>query len=305
MSAEYARPGHTPAPLPTPPCRESTVDTGRGGTLLIREWGPRSAPAVIHHHGTPSSSAAVPGGWHGPDRARVRVVTFDRPGWARSHDQPGRTVGDAARWTEQVADACGIGRFAVMGVSGGGPHALAAAALLGDRVGALCVSVGLGPVEADGFDTTEGMCAETVEEITAARLGEVPLRRFVEAAAGGDVPMDAWLAQLPASDREILTREAVRAEEAVEEREWVDGGLNGWVEDDLALFGRPWGFDPSAVTTPTLLVYGGADVLVPASHGAAYLTLLPHAELRVHPDAGHWMTDHDQDALSWLTRHLA
>ncbi|MFE3203052.1 alpha/beta fold hydrolase [Embleya sp. NPDC059237] len=166
MNAAAETPESASTARPVPPCRERSSGIGGGGRLLIREWGPRSGPTVIHHHGTPRSSAAVPGGWQGPNRAGVRVVAFDRPGCARSDGRPGRTVGDAARWTERVADACGIGRFAVMGVSGGGLHALAAAVLSGDRVDALCVSVGIGPVEAAGFDAADGMSPETVEEIT-------------------------------------------------------------------------------------------------------------------------------------------
>lgn len=97
----------------------------------------------------------------------------------------------------------------------------------------------------------------------------------------------------------MLGRAEVQHEEAVEASEWSTHGIDGWVEDDLALFARAWAFDPARISAPTKLVYGGADVLVPAAHGIAWLDLIPHAELQVVPDAGHWLRDHEPDALRW------
>lgn len=268
------------------------------GSIRVREWGDPDGPLVVFHHGTPSSSIAVPGGWTGPAAARVRLCSYDRPGYGGSAGSPGRTVADAAEWSRRIADTCGVERFAVMGTSGGGPHAVAAAALLPERVIALCVDVGLGPALL-GFDAASGMVDETVAEIRAARRGEFVLREHLLSLGDGADALTEWLDRLPDSDREVLGRDQVQREEAVEAREWAAHGIDGWVEDDLALFARDWTFDPAAIAAPTMLVYGGADVLVPASHGEAWLALLPHADLRIVPGGGHWLRDHEVEALRW------
>jgi len=267
--------------------------------LQVRDFGPADGPTVVYHHGTPSCSLDVPGGWHGvPDG--VRVLTFDRPGYAGSPHRPGRSVAEAGRWSEAIADALGIGHFALMGTSGGGPHAAAAAAVLGDRITRLCVSVGLGPVGLPGFVWEEGMPAETIAEGRYAIKGEEELRTFIDSLMQQEDPMSEWMSQLPPSDQELLGRPDVQPEEAVVTAGALATGADGWVEDDLALFHREWGVDLAAVTAETLLLYGGADVLVPHAHGDAMLRAIGHGQLVKLPGAGHWMRDVEPAVLRWL-----
>jgi pimeloyl-ACP methyl ester carboxylesterase len=233
-------------------------------------------------------------------------VTFDRPGYGRSPNQPGRSVADAARDAAAVADHLGLERFGVIGVSGGGPHAAACGALLSGRVPRLCICVGLGPVALDGFDPREGIAAETVREIELARRDEPALRRFVAQhhAAGLMSEGDPWLQVLPPSDRARLAEPDVAREDAADAAEWPAGGLEGWIEDDLAFFRRPWGFRAQDIPVPTRLLYGGADVLVPLSHGQAYARTIPDADLIVFPGRGHWLTEEVDDTLRWLADGL-
>src|SRR5690349_8160356 len=108
--------------------REGTITTRDGRTLAYREHGESDAPAIFHLHGTPGSRFT-----RHPDPSvyeGLRVVAYDRPGYGRSDAQTGRSVASAAADVEDLADTLGLERFAVMGVSGGGPHALACAALL-------------------------------------------------------------------------------------------------------------------------------------------------------------------------------
>lgn len=281
--------------------RTVTVDDRRGGSIFVRDWGPEDSAAVIHHHGTPSCSLAVPTGWSGPSNHGVRVVTFDRPGYGQSTNRPGRSMSEAAVWTEIVADALGIERFAVMGTSGGGPHAAAAAAVLPDRVTRLCISVGVGPTWLEGFDVSQDMLAETRQEIDAARDGEQALRTFIDHVMSADPGLDQWLNQLPPSDVEILGRDDVKAEERAEADAWGAHGIEGWLEDDLAIFARPWNVDLSSITAATLLVYGASDVLVPPTHGDAYHRAIPHAQCVKVEGGGHWMRDHEPAIIRWLT----
>lgn len=270
------------------------------GDLLVRDWGPEGLPVVMHHHGTPSSGSSIPAGWAAVGSSGVRLVTFDRPGYGRSANRPGRRIADAATCSEQIADALGIGEFAVMGTSGGGPHAAATAALLRDRITRLCVSVGLGPVELPGFDASEGMLVETKDEIAAARAGESVLRSYIDGYMALDEPLDAWLRQLPASDVEILGRADVVEESAIEDLESMGEGIEGWLEDDMAIFARPWGCDLTQISARTVLLYGEVDVLVPASHGPAFRQAIGHGQVVVAPDTGHWMRNHEPAVLRWL-----
>lgn len=288
---------HPTAPL----AHELLLPDGR--RLAYREWGPAEGAPIIAHHGTPSSGLAVPGGWAAPAAAGVRLVTFDRPGYGGSTNVPGRRVGDAAQDARALADHLGIDRFGTIGTSGGGPHALATAALLPDRVTRLCVNVGVGPVGLAGFDPDAGLHPETVEEMRLARTGEAALRAFVRRHAQAEDMFGAWFGQLPPSDQEVLRRPEVAHEEAAEGRDIDPDRIDGWVEDDLALFARPWGCAAADVAVPTELWYGGADVLVPLAHGEAYAAAIPGAVLHVVPGGGHWLRDSGQRMLRWLAGH--
>jgi pimeloyl-ACP methyl ester carboxylesterase len=281
--------------------RSHSIPLPDGRVLAADDHGPIDAPVVIAHHGTPSCRLDVPGAPGSPERIGVRVVTFDRPAYGRSPNLPGRQVSDAAANAAAIADALGIDRFATIGVSGGGPHALATAALLGERVTRVCVSVGLGPVEAPDFDASAGLPDETVAEIRAAQAGPDVLRAFIDRHSDPLTGLDVWLGQLPASDQEVLARPLVAARERAVAHEWQRSTQEGWVQDSLALFVRPWGFQPSEVTQPLLLLYGDADVLVPIGHGHALLRLIPGSELWSVPGGGHWLPDQETEALGWLT----
>ena len=283
-----------------PDHRQHYIETSPGIRIFVRDFGPVDAPTIIDHHGTPSCSVAFPCGWTSLPKD-VRLISFDRPGYGRSDNQPGRRVKDAGQWSESLADHLGVDRFALMGTSGGGPHAAAAAAVLGDRITRLCVSVGLGPVGLPGFDVAAGMPDATVQEINRAREGESSLRAFVNELLTHDNPVEDWLDQLPPWDVEVLSRPDVQAEEKLEAEESAAGGHEGWIEDDLAFFHRGWEVDLSAITADALLLYGAEDVLVPANHGDHYRTAIGHGQVVKVPSAGHWMRDIEPAVVSWLT----
>ena len=279
---------------------ESTVEVA-AGVLVVRDWGPRDAHPVVFHHGTPSTSMSLPGGWAHIHSTGARIITFDRPGYGGSTNRPGRKVGDAGDWTAAIADALGLDRISVMGTSGGGPHAAAAAARLGDRVTRVCVSVGLGPVGLEGFDHLAGMLPESTDEFERAARSEPELRGFIEAHMAEEEPLAVWNEQIPPSDQEVMARPDVQREEQEEDAALGVGGNEGWLEDDLAFFGRPWDCDLSRITAEVLLVFGGADVFVPHAHGDAYLRAIGHGQLVKLPTAGHYMRDAEPGILTWLS----
>ena len=247
--------------------------------------------AVFWHHGTPNIGSPPAPLFPVAARNGLRWVSYDRPGYGGSTSSPDRSIASAATYTSIVADALGIERFAVMGHSGGGPHALACAALLPDRVVGAVSGAGLAPYGAEGLDWFAGMAASGVASLRAAAAGRDAKERHEASGAEYDpefTPADlaalsgawSWLGDIvgPA----------------------VAAGPGPLIDDDLA-YVAPWGFDPADVTAPVLLLHGGRDRIVPSSHSEWLARRCPTAELRLFPDDGHIsVLNHAADALDWL-----
>jgi pimeloyl-ACP methyl ester carboxylesterase len=200
-------------------------------------------------------------------------------------------VASAAADVSSIADALGIGRFAVMGHSGGAAHALACSALLRERViGAVSVS-GLAPFNAEGLDWYAGMWAGGAAELRAAAQGRTALADLL-ASSEFDPEMftPADHAALAGTWRWL----GVIAGKA------AAGGLGGMVDDDLA-YVAPWGFDPERIRTPVLILQGGQDRIAPSSHGKWLARQIPSAELWLRPDDGHIsVLSSGVAAMDWL-----
>jgi pimeloyl-ACP methyl ester carboxylesterase len=268
---------------------EHDVRAPDGRRLHVHEAGDPDGAVVLVHHGTPGSGLlAEP--WARDARSRgIRLLGVDRPGYGGSDRHEGRSVADVAADAAAVVDAFGGGPFRTWGVSGGGPHALACAALLGGRVRCAAVIASVAPPDADGLDWMAGMGQANVEEFSAAVAGPQALRPFLarESAglvAGGPAGLVEGLSSiLPPVDAAALTGEFGRFVHA-----WMAAGLrpgdDGWVDDDLA-FVRPWGFDPGSIAVPVLLLQGEQDLMVPFAHGRWLAARIPG----VTP----WLTERD------------
>lgn len=273
------------------------VQTSDGRTLAYEQQGDASGTPVFILHGTPGSRLS---GQH-PDEAEVtaaglRLITYDRPGYGRSDRRPGRSVVDCVTDIASIADHLGLERFAVTGTSGGGPHSLATAARLGDRVTKAECNVGPAPYGAEGLDYLAGMDPLNVRELGWALEGEETLTPNLEREANkalGRLDEDpaALLSEfeLSDSDRAVLAHEVVRQRLKVSFREATAQGVGGWVDDDLA-FVRPWGFDVTEIHVPVQIRYGIGDVLVPAAHGAWLAEHVPDPVVQVDNGAGHMST---------------
>jgi pimeloyl-ACP methyl ester carboxylesterase len=162
-----------------------------GGVLRVHdsaEEGGASAFTILWHHGSPQTGALLkPLLVAGAERS-IRLVSYGRPSYGGSSPRPGRDVASAASDVAQVADALGLDRFAVMGASGGGPHALACAALLPDRVTGAASIAGLAPYGAAGIDWFGGMADDAA--LRAAARGREARERYEETAAGPDGIID-------------------------------------------------------------------------------------------------------------------
>ncbi|MFB9314820.1 alpha/beta fold hydrolase [Nocardioides plantarum] len=270
------------------------------GRLLDLDPGPGdpALPTVVAHHGTPGAGTR--------DRhldavaaaAGVRVVTFSRAGYGGSTRHRGRTVADVAADVEALLDHLGVATCATMGASGGGPHALATAALLPDRVtGVLCIA-GVGPWGEPDLDFMTGMGEDNVEEFGLALAGEDDVRPWLEeqaAAMRGTTPaqlVESMASILPEVDRAAVlgARGVQLGEDLVASfAEALRPGVDGWLDDDLA-FTRPWGFDLDGLVSrkvPTFVWQGEVDLMVPPSHGRWLAARLTHASSHLLPDEGH------------------
>jgi len=225
------------------------------------------------------------------ERLGLRFVGYDRPGYGGSTPSPDRPVASAATYAAAVAGVLGLDRFAVMGHSGGGPHALATAALLPDRVLAAVGVAGLAPFDAPGLDWFAGMSEAGEASLRAAAAGRAAKERH-EATANDDDP------GFVGADVVALQGEWSWFMDVV--RPALADGPAALIDDDLAYVG-PWGFDVTGVDVPVLLVHGTADRVVPSSHGEWLARHCPRAELRLLPDEGHISALRaGPDALEWL-----
>jgi pimeloyl-ACP methyl ester carboxylesterase len=267
-----------------------SVRTPDGRTLEVKVAGPRDGPALIGHGGTPDAGGLRRETLEEGDSRGLRQVSYARPGYAGSDRHEGRSVADCAADVATIADALGIERFCTVGWSGGGPHALACAALLPDRVIGAATVAGAAPHDQE-LDWTEGMGDENVEEMGLAVRGADALVPFLERQAEEirESTPEGLLAILgdlvSAPDRAALTGEYA-AESHSSLLEAVSTGIWGWLDDDLS-FVRSWGFGLDGIRVPVSIWQGREDRFVPPSHGEWLATHIPGAKPHLVEDEGH------------------
>jgi pimeloyl-ACP methyl ester carboxylesterase len=278
-----------------PPGRSrELLTTADGRSVCFAEWGDLSGAPVVFMHGTPGGRLNR----HPDERVYVelgiRWITYDRPGYGGSDRLPGRSIVSCVTDVAAIADALGVERFAVTGSSGGGPHVLAVASRLGDRVVRARCNVGPAPYGAAGLDFFAGMDPLNVAEFEWALEGEARLAPELErelseladrlAANRPQLIGDDW--NLDESDRAVLAEPSAADVNRQVATELVTSGKWGWVDDSLA-FVRPWGFAPEDISVPVRVTYGSKDVLIPPQHGAWLGTHIPGADVIIDDSSGH------------------
>lgn len=247
---------------------------------------------IFLHHGMPGSSS-------GPRprnavlyRSGIKLVSHNRPGYGRSTRSPGRTVADVAHDVAVIADHLGIDKFAVMGRSGGGPHALACAALLPDRVLRAAVLASFAPAEAAGLDWDDEMVGSNIEAYRDARFDKRRLIETLRIRADRVLTEPAYLIDLLRAD---LTRADARIVEDVQVnnlllrtyQDAVTDGPFGWI-DDLFALRHHWGFRPESIRVPVRLWHGADDQFAPPSHTKWLAAKIPGATLELQQGAAHF-----------------
>jgi pimeloyl-ACP methyl ester carboxylesterase len=266
-----------------------------GRTLRVYDTGDaevESDTVVIWHHGTPQIGEPPVPLVPAFAQRRMRCISYDRPGYGGSVPHHGRDVASAAEDVAAIADALDIGEFATIGVSSGGPHALACAALLPGRVTGAVTMAAPAPFGADRLDWFAGMGDAAAARMRAGIRGRGAIETHLSTTGfAADVPTRSDLATL-VDDWCWLGAISQQA---------MASGFRGAVDDVLSMV-TPWGFHPSEINVPVLLVHGVADRIVPSAHGEWLAHQLDTAELWLRPGDGHVaVLNACVAALDWLS----
>jgi pimeloyl-ACP methyl ester carboxylesterase len=272
------------------PQEDATVRLGDGRLLGYAVYGdPRGRP-LFYFHGFPGSRFEAALAHTAAARLGIRLIAPDRPGFGLSTLKPRRSLLDWPADVAALADALGVTRFAVLGVSGGGPYALACASALPERLAATGLVAPLGPLEA----LPPGAAVTPLVQLVLANAARAPwlLGMFWSLAAAGirlgaGTILRAIAARLPPADRAALARNEVRQALVRSLRESArQGGAGGARE--MHLYGSDWGVSWSAIRLPVRLWHGEADTVVPPAMGRYYAHALPHCEASFLPNEGHY-----------------
>lgn len=258
-------------------------------TLACLELGDPGGAPVIYFHGFPGSRLEARLAADAAERLGLRLLAPDRPGFGESTFLPGRTIGNWAADVAELTDQLGLQRFAVVGVSGGGPYALGCAARIPGRLGGVALVGALGPLA--GMRSTRGMVAlNRLALALAARSPSMARLAIGLAARWVRQRPERFLARMsagaPAADRAVLTDAGYRAIFGASTAEALRQGGRG-VAWELTLLARAWDFRLKEVSVPVRIWQGLADNIVPAAMARRLAGELPTSETQYLPGEGH------------------
>lgn len=288
---------HADANRPTGDTETEATGTIRlrdGRTLGYGAWGLPGGIPVLGVHGT-GGSRLFHYGDEVPRAAGVRLILPDRPGYGLSDTHPGCTLLDWARDVEEVANALRFDRFAVFGVSGGGPSALLCGFALPDRVTAVGLVSSVGPCQ-DEPEIVPHLPERRRRLVELARrdpaAAEAMIRRDCEEdiaaiARDPEASLDAWPPGTPDSDRALMADPVIRARALANRHELARRGPEGNVHDHLLNYAKPWGFRVADIRVPVHIWHGAQDTVAPVEAARLLAQRIPEARLTVFPGVGH------------------
>jgi len=273
--------------------RELIIPSGDGRDLEVLTAGDPDGFPWLFHGGTPSAAVGSPQFDRSAREAGLHLITYSRPGYGRStrRSWPRPRIADDLTDSVVVLDALGVDDFITLGWSGGGPRALACAALLPRRCRAAATLAGVAPADSPDLDFVAGMGEENVAEFAAAAAGPEAYEAFLAepVAALATVTADDVAASLgdlvTPVDAAALTGEFADWLAATFRHAAAQGTI-GWREDGLAIMG-PWEFSLHDVRVPVAIWQGRHDAMVPFSHGTWLAAHVPGAHAHLFDDEGH------------------
>ena len=292
------------------PTRITQISTDNGRVLQVAETGDLDGIPVVLHSGTPGSHVIPISMIQDAEAHKIRLIGYDRPGYGESTPLPNRNISTAADDVAVIAKHLHLSRLATVGASGGGPHALACAALLPDLIAGAVAMESVAPYNTQGLDWFAGMDEGTTTEFRAAALGREAFTEFVTAGAAGMVAttvdqMVEGFRSMSSSADDTAIYEATGRWFFDTSREALKHGNEGWIDDDLA-FCASWGFDLTQIKVPVLVMHGVQDTMVPISHGRWLAEQIPGAEARYFDNDNHFTLFERQFpvARAWLVSRM-
>lgn len=273
------------------PKLEGNIAVGEGRQISFAEFGNPQGRAVFWLHGTPGARRQIPTEARTfAARKNIRLIGIDRPGIGSSTPYQYENVLGFTDDLRTVADTLGINRFAVIGLSGGGPYTLAAAAAMPDRVVMAAVLGGVAPlIGEDGISSGLMELAKIVRPVI--EVADTPIRWVAGSlmkliAPFGSPALDLYARISPDGDRNLLSRPEFKAM-------FLDDLLNGSRRQlaapfaDIVVFARDWGFRLEDITVPVRWWHGDADHIVPYAHGQHAVARIADAEMYTLPGESH------------------
>lgn len=278
-------------------CEEHRLRLADGRTLACLEFGDPAGPPVLYFHGYPGSRLEAGVAATAAGRLGVRLLAVDRPGFGQSTFQAGRRIGGWAADIAALADQLELGRFSIVGVSGGAPYALACAASLAHRLAHVALVCPLGPLDVAAGKA--GMLAQD-RLLLGLAAHAPPLARGVVHVLAHWMRQDAdryvkfMMAGLVSPDRDLFADPDYRALVVASTAEALRQGGRGpaW---ELTLIARRWDFRLQDVRMPISLWQGLADQILPAAMARRLAAALPACKPRYLAGEGH---------LSLVVRHI-
>lgn len=278
--------------------RDLRLPTGRSVRYYVSR--PDFERLVVMHHGTPGDGAGSMANMEYIPPSEYAVITFDRPGYGASDAEPGRRVADVAPLVGAILDDLGVETAATSGHSGGGPHALATAPGLPQRISSAAIVAGMGPNADDGFDYFDGQTPLMRKEMEAALEGREGSRRFIAREIARGAIYDELF---PEPDRRVLERLGPvdrKLRDTLHVSRFGEGnaGIDGYV-DDMQAFATPWAFDLEAIRCPVRLWWGALDRFVPRPAPEWLAAQLANAELEIVDGHAHLLHERFPQIYGW------
>lgn len=261
-----------------------------GRCLSYAEYGSPSGRPVLYFHGLPGSRLQRPPEISPALRRKVRLITIDRPGMGHSTFLPGRRFLDWPNDVQELANALGIDRFAVIGVSGGGPYAAACAYGIPNRLSAVALVSSLSPFTRPGIARGAIVPVRVIFSI-ARRCPKLLLPLYgllLPMVRRGRSSRPRVAAFMPKPDRDVLVRPQIKAMLAEDLAEATRQGVRG-AAHETALIAKPWGFKLSDIRTPVHLWHGTADTMVPVAMGQLLASAIPDCRPTWLSGEGHFL----------------
>jgi pimeloyl-ACP methyl ester carboxylesterase len=280
-------------------CRLRAEIAGDSRRVVLVQVGSPNA-GVLHHAWVQDAAARG-----------LTLVTYDRPGFGCSSRRAGRMVADCAADVRTLSEALGFDRCAVWGFSSGGPHALACGALLDGLVAAVATIGSPAPSDAPGLDWFAGRPDEALEEYELFLSDRAEWERQGEQQRDELLAMSArelaeqWSAGKSAADGAVLQGEiGVWLHRAAQVA--VTSSVDGWTDDDIAVYHSPWGFDPASISIPVKVWHGLDDRFVPVAHGRWLAEAIPGAQAELRDHDGHFtvVARRIGEVHEWLAQYI-